>query len=65
MFDNSVILNLQYFKRDSYISVICQATDRSSGRQKSRCGCPPSGMLGVKRQKTAPPGKAYKRERQS
>ena len=25
MFDNLVILNLQYFKRDSYISVICQA----------------------------------------
>jgi len=23
--DTSVILNLQYFKRDSYISVICQA----------------------------------------
>ena len=27
MFDNSVILNLQYFKRDSYISVICQTSD--------------------------------------
>ncbi|EDN76255.1 hypothetical protein RUMGNA_03357 [Mediterraneibacter gnavus ATCC 29149] len=26
MFDNLVILNLQYFKRDSYISVICQAS---------------------------------------
>ena len=26
MFDNSVILNLHYFKRDSYISVICQAS---------------------------------------
>ena len=26
MFDNSDILNLQYFKRDSYISVICQAS---------------------------------------
>lgn len=25
MFDTSVILNLHYFKRDSYISVICQA----------------------------------------
>ena len=25
MHDTSVILNLQYFKRDSYISVICQA----------------------------------------
>ena len=25
MCDNLVILNLQYFKRDSYISVICQA----------------------------------------
>ena len=25
MFDNPVILNLHYFKRDSYISVICQA----------------------------------------
>ena len=23
----SVILNLQYFKRDSYISVICQASE--------------------------------------
>ena len=27
MFDNLVILNLQYFKRESYISVICQAID--------------------------------------
>ena len=27
MFDNLVILNLHYFKRDSYISVICQATE--------------------------------------
>ena len=27
MCDNLVILNLQYFKRDSYISVICQAID--------------------------------------
>ena len=27
MFDNPVILNLQNFKRDSYISVICQASD--------------------------------------
>ena len=27
MCDTSVFLNLQYFKRDSYISVICQATD--------------------------------------
>ena len=27
MFDTSVILNLQYFKRDSYISVICQTSD--------------------------------------
>ena len=27
MFDNLVILNLQNFKRDSYISVICQASD--------------------------------------
>lgn len=26
MFDNLVILNLQHFKRDSYISVICQAS---------------------------------------
>ena len=25
MFDTPVILNLHYFKRDSYISVICQA----------------------------------------
>ena len=25
MFDNPVILNLHYFKRDSYIFVICQA----------------------------------------
>ena len=27
MFETSVFLNLQYFKRDSYISVICQAID--------------------------------------
>lgn len=27
MFDISVFLNLQNFKRDSYISVICQASD--------------------------------------
>lgn len=26
MFDTPAILNLQYFKRDSYISVICQAS---------------------------------------
>lgn len=26
MYDNLVILNLHYFKRDSYISVICQAS---------------------------------------
>ena len=26
MCDTSIILNLQYFKRDSYISVICQAS---------------------------------------
>jgi hypothetical protein len=26
MFDTPVILNLQNFKRDSYISVICQAS---------------------------------------
>ena len=26
MFDNPVILNLHLFKRDSYISVICQAS---------------------------------------
>ena len=26
MFETSVFLNLQYFKRDSYISVICQAS---------------------------------------
>ena len=27
MFDTLVVLNLQYFKRESYISVICQAID--------------------------------------
>ena len=27
MFDNPVILNLHLFKRDSYISVICQASE--------------------------------------
>ena len=27
MCDNPVILNLHYFKRDSYISVICQASE--------------------------------------
>ncbi len=37
-----VILNLQNFKRDSYISVICQASDLRRGRQKSGCGHPPS-----------------------
>ena len=53
MFDTSVILNLHYFKRDSYISVICQASKLCRGRQKSRCGRPPSGVLGVKKRKTA------------
>ena len=62
MCDNLVILNLQYFKRDSYISVICQASD-SSGRQKSRCGCPPSGLLGVKIQEPAFWGDTHQRER--
>jgi len=48
-----LFLNLQYFKRDSYIvrqlpSLHSQEDCR--GRQKSDCGCPPGIMLGVKRQ---------------
>lgn len=35
MFDTSVILNLQYFKRDSYISVICQASDNAGEDKKT------------------------------
>ena len=35
MFDNSVILNLHYFKRDSYISVICQALGHAGEGRKA------------------------------
>lgn len=35
MFDTSVILNLQYFKRDSHISVICQASDIAGEDRKA------------------------------
>ena len=35
MYDTSVILNLQYFKRDSYISVICQAFDFAEEDRKA------------------------------
>lgn len=35
MFDNPVILNLHYFKRDSYISVICQAADFAAEDRKA------------------------------
>jgi len=41
MYDTSAILNLQNFKRDSYIFVICQASF-FRGRQKNECGRPPS-----------------------
>ena len=35
MFDTSVILNLHYFKRDSYISVICQASSYAEEGRKA------------------------------
>lgn len=35
MFDTSVFLNLQNFKRDSYISVICQAAIYAAEDRKS------------------------------
>ena len=35
MYDTSVILNLQNFKRDSYISVICQASDFAEEDKKA------------------------------
>ncbi len=68
MFDNSVILNLQNFKRDSYISVLCHASECASGRQKSRCGYPPSlarsqntenGILGIQKRKAVAYAAAY------
>ena len=38
MFDTSVILNLHYFKRDSYISVICQASKLCREGRKADAG---------------------------
>lgn len=35
MFDTPVILNLQNFKRDSYISVICQASESAVEDKKA------------------------------
>ena len=35
MCDNLDILNLHYFKRDSFISVICQATERAVEDKKT------------------------------
>ena len=52
MFETSVFLNLQYFKRDSYISVICQALI-AQGKAEKQMRSPPSGVLGVKKRKTA------------
>ena len=52
MFETSVFLNLQYFKRDSYISVICQALI-AQGKAEKQMRRPPSGVLGVKKRKTA------------
>ena len=52
MFDNSDILNLQYFKRDSYISVICQASVMQWKTEK-QMRLPTQRQLGVKIRKTA------------
>ena len=52
MFDNLVILNLQYFKRDSYISVICQALI-AQGKAEKQMRLPTQRLLGVKIWKTA------------
>ena len=38
MCDNPVILNLHYFKRDSYISVICQASKLQWKTEKHMSG---------------------------
>ena len=38
MFDTPVVLNLQYFKRESYISVICQAIDFAVEGRKADAG---------------------------
>ena len=43
MFDTLVVLNLQYFKRESYISVICQAIDFSIESKKADWGTQLSG----------------------
>lgn len=48
MLDNLVILNLQYFKRDSYISVICQASDTAVEDRKADAVAHLANMLGVK-----------------
>lgn len=48
MFEALVILNLQYFKRDSYIFKPMSGLTVFGGRQKFVCGYPPSGVLGVK-----------------
>ena len=53
MCDNLVILNLQYFKRDSYISVICQASDHAVEDRKADAVAHLACVLGVKIQGTA------------
>ena len=53
MFDNLVILNLQYFKWDSYISVICQASVMQWKTEKADAVAHLACVLGVKIQGTA------------
>ena len=48
MCDNPDILNLQYFKRDSYISVICQASDYAVEDRKADAVAHLAQELGVK-----------------
>ena len=52
MFDTSVILNLHYFKRDAYISVLCHASV-SLWKTEKQMRLPTWRKLGVKIQKPA------------
>ena len=61
MFDNLVILNLQNFKRDSYISVICQASDTAVEDRKADAVAHLACVLGVKIQGPAFSGKIRKK----
>lgn len=53
MFDTPVVLNLQYFKRESYISVICQAIDFAVEGRKADADTHLAQVLGVRIQEPA------------